>query len=319
MKNRRNLIFNIGDENRIVVENIDKETLETSIFSEPYHYALDALNSYVGSMPTEKDKRIEEEKLWRNNIFAFIGDRGSGKTSCMQSVAQLLVKPTNLKEDKGNKVFGEKFHKIDMVDPSFVDNDSNVVGVILASLYKQYQEYFKDHKGNESQRIELANRFANVQHDFYRMMESDKTKEDDLESLSSLSAAIDLKQSMLQLVDSFMEYIGEKNAILLVPVDDIDLHSKAATDMVEQIRKYLVLPNVVVLMAVKMSQLSKLKRLQFYRVGQGHYCPLPPSEPYVRVSPHTAQAFQSLCSCAETGSSYFLFPLFLRDNLKHSL
>lgn len=59
--------------------------------------------------------------------------------------------------------------------------------------------------------------------------------------------------------------------------------------------------------------------LYVYRVGQGHYCPLPPSEPYVRVSPHTAQAFQSLCSCAETGSSYFLFPLFLRDNLKHSL
>ena len=54
------------------------------------------------------------------------------------------------------------------------------------------------------------------------------------------------------------------------------------------------------------------------RVGQGHYCPLPPSEPYVRVSPHTAQAFQSLCSCAETGSYYFLFPLDLRDNLKHS-
>ena len=50
--------------------------------------------------------------------------------------------------------------------------------------------------------------------------------------------------------------------------------------------------------------------LYVYRVGQGHYCPLPPSEPYVRVSPHTAQAFQSLCSCAETGSSYFLFPLF---------
>ena len=54
------------------------------------------------------------------------------------------------------------------------------------------------------------------------------------------------------------------------------------------------------------------------RVGQGHYCPLPPSEPYVRVSPHTAQAFLSLCSYAETGSYYFLFPLVLRDNLKHS-
>lgn len=26
------------------------------------------------------------------------------------------------------------------------------------------------------------------------------------------------------------------------------------------------------------------------RVGQGHYCPFPPSEPYVKVSNHTAQA-----------------------------
>ena len=54
------------------------------------------------------------------------------------------------------------------------------------------------------------------------------------------------------------------------------------------------------------------------RVGQGHYCPLPPSEPYMRVSPHTAQAFLNLCLYAETGSYYFLFPLVLRDNLKHS-
>ena len=26
------------------------------------------------------------------------------------------------------------------------------------------------------------------------------------------------------------------------------------------------------------------------RVGQGHYCPFPPSEPYMKVSNHTAQA-----------------------------
>ena len=54
------------------------------------------------------------------------------------------------------------------------------------------------------------------------------------------------------------------------------------------------------------------------RVGQGHYCPFPPSEPYMRVSPHTAQAFLSLCLFAETGSDYFLLTLDLRDNLKHS-
>lgn len=38
MKNRRTITFNIGDENRIVVENINKDTIKSSIFSEPYHY-----------------------------------------------------------------------------------------------------------------------------------------------------------------------------------------------------------------------------------------------------------------------------------------
>ncbi len=69
-----------------------------------------------------------------------------------------------------------------------------------------------------------------------------------------------------------------------------------------------------------MPALNNHQRIEslFYRVGQGHYCPFPPSEPYMRVSPHTAQAFLSLCSFAETGSDYSLLTLDLRDNLKHS-
>ena len=276
MKDCRNIVFNIGDENRIVVENITKDLLTSSIFAEPYRYALEALSSYFKSMPKDSKERLEEEQLCRNNVFAFIGDRGSGKTSCMQSIAQLLVSDSNLKntDEEGKKVYtdvlSETFHKVDMIDPSFVDNESNVVGVILASLYKQYLDFYRQHRErrNEKERVELATCFAKVQRDFCRMMEEEGVKEDDLETLASLSAAIDLKQSMLHLIDKFLTYIGKPNAVLLIPVDDIDLHSKAATKMVEQIRKYLILPNVVVLMAVKMSQLAMLKRLQYSKEYQ---------------------------------------------------
>lgn len=270
MANLRNFVFNIGDENRIVVEKINNDVLENSIFTDSYHFTIKALNSYFDSMPEDKNKRRDEDKLWRNNIFAFIGDRGSGKTSCMQSIAQMLANPEKeIREDDKNTVFKESFHLIDMIDPSFVDKDSNVVGMILACLFKEYQNYSKKNdKVKESLKIELADQFAKVQRDFYRMMKKEKKVEDDLEALSSLSAAIDLKQSMLQLIDLFMDFIDNKNAILLIPIDDIDLHSKAATDMVEQIRKYLTLPNVLVLMAVKISQLSKLKRLQFSKEYQ---------------------------------------------------
>lgn len=263
MKKQRKITFNIGDENRIVIEKITKENIGESIFAAPYSFALGALNSYFESMPQKKEDRLNENDLWRNNIFAFIGERGSGKTSCMESVAQLLVEPLGLSEN--NRALQEKYYKIDMVDPSFIDNESNVIGVILASLYKKFHDYSNKEKVSEALRVELANYFANVQHDFCRMMEDKHMQEDDLEALSSLSAAIDLKKSMQELINCFMKFINKEDAILLIPIDDIDLHTKAANEMVEQIRKYLVLPNVLVLMAVKISQLSKLKRLQFSR------------------------------------------------------
>lgn len=42
----------------------------------------------------------------------------------------------------------------------------------------------------------------------------------------------------------------------MISIDDIDLNVKLAYEMVEQIRKYLILPNVMILMAVKIDQLS---------------------------------------------------------------
>lgn len=55
MKNRRTITFNIGDENRIVVEDINKDIIKSSIFSEPYHYILNALDHYFDALPDNRD------------------------------------------------------------------------------------------------------------------------------------------------------------------------------------------------------------------------------------------------------------------------
>lgn len=259
MKNRRTITFNIGDENRIVVENINKDTIKSSIFSEPYHYILNALDHYIDALPDSRDDDLKSNDIWRNNIFAFIGERGSGKTSCMRSIVHLLEDPRNSQLD--NVVLKSNFYALDMIDPSFIDSESNILGVILATLYKKFLNH--SHNVNEGLKFKLAESFARVQHDFSRMMTVSAIPDDDLEALSSLSAAIDLRTSMYELIDRFMKYMGKEKAILLISVDDIDLHSRDATKMVEQIRKYLVLPNVLVVMAVKLDQLAKLKRLQY--------------------------------------------------------
>ena len=259
MKNRRTITFNIGDENRIVVENINKDTIKSSIFSEPYHYILNALDHYIDALPDNRDDDFKSNDIWRNNIFAFIGERGSGKTSCMRSIVHLLEDPLNSQLD--NAVLKSHFYALDMIDPSFIDNESNIIGVILATLYKKFLDHSQN--VNDSLKFKLAESFARVQHDFSRMMTGSAIPDDDLEALSSLSAAIDLRTSMHDLIYRFMKYMGKENAILLISVDDIDLHSRDATKMVEQIRKYLVLPNVLIVMAVKLDQLTKLKRLQY--------------------------------------------------------
>ena len=261
MKNRRTITFNIGDENRIVVEDINKDIIKSSIFSEPYHYILNALDHYFDALPDNRDDYLKGNDIWINNVFAFIGERGSGKTSCMRSIVHLLEDPRSSQLD--NTVLKSNFYALDMIDPSFIDSESNIIGVILATLYKKFLDY--SHNVNESLKFKLAESFARVQHDFCRMMTNSTIPDDDLEALSSLSAAIDLRTSMYELIDRFMKYMGKENAILLISVDDIDLHSRDAIKMAEQIRKYLVLPNVLVVMAVKLDQLAKLKRLQYSR------------------------------------------------------
>lgn len=261
MKNRRTITFNIGDENRIVVEDINKDIIKSSIFSEPYHYILNALDHYFDALPDNRDDYLKGNDIWINNVFAFIGERGSGKTSCMRSIVHLLEDPRSSQLD--NTVLKRNFYALDMIDPSFIDSESNIIGVILATLYKKFLDY--SHNVNESLKFKLAESFARVQHDFCRMMTNSTIPDDDLEALSSLSAAIDLRTSMYELIDRFMKYMGKENAILLISVDDIDLHSRDAIKMAEQIRKYLVLPNVLVVMAVKLDQLAKLKRLHYSR------------------------------------------------------
>lgn len=261
MKNRRTITFNIGDENRIVVEDINKDIIKSSIFSEPYHYILNALDHYFDALPDNRDDYLKGNDIWINNVFAFIGERGSGKTSCMRSIVHLLENPRSSQLD--NTVLKSNFYALDMIDPSFIDSESNIIGVILATLYKKFLDY--SHNVNESLKFKLAESFARVQHDFCRMMTNSTIPDDDLEALSSLSAAIDLRTSMYELIDRFMKYMGKENAILLISVDDIDLHSRDAIKMAEQIRKYLVLPNVLVVMAVKLDQLAKLKRLHYSR------------------------------------------------------
>ena len=267
--NKRTLTINIGKENQSVVEDITKEKIDKSFFSEQYREALRVINAYLDHLPKpstndckKKEDRFKEDDA--NNIIAFVGDRGSGKTSCMESVAKYLAS-NNKDIDEYNKVKEQKFYALSLVEPAFFDDEHNVVSLVIASLYDEFCKEDKNLDKDHEKKLRVAKCFSKVQEELEWMVSKyADNNSDTFEKLTNLANAVKLKQDIKTLVDEFLDFMGYgKEAILLLCIDDIDLNTKCADRMTESIRKYLIQTNILVLLSAKVEQLEKVKQLAF--------------------------------------------------------
>lgn len=278
MENKK-LTFNLDFDNRPFKEDILKTGGKGSLFEEQYHHAFIQLNQYLLALK-EWDEHKDPDLDNLNNIFAFIGDRGSGKTSCMVSVGHALIK-----KDQGGYTSSElsildeykeikkaKFHTIDLIDPTYFDSNNNLLSLFLAKLFASFREreskeivYFE--RRNQDKRNNFLEHLAQAQEKLRLMLGAgrDDDYENSLEHLTDLSAAVDLKNAIKTVEDDFMDYFDMKDTLLLLRIDDIDLSTEKAAEMAEIIRKYFVQPNMIVLMSVKMDQMKMAKKNELVR------------------------------------------------------
>lgn len=260
------ILFQIGEETRHHIEMIDDKIIETSLFADQYKKTLSVLNDRFAFM---EKSMAEYENNPLNNIISFIGDRGSGKTSCMMSIAGLLNRGLNGRlKNSYSDLSKYSFYCIDLIDPAFFDDNHNVIELFLANLLRSYQKekrerrnYF-DHKNTDSKILEY---FSLAQKTMAEMIENPVSPFDEVESLQRLSAGVRLGENVRQLVDEFIRYVELQNGVLVLPIDDIDLNSSMAAEMLEQIRKYLIHPNIIILLSVKLDQLAMTKRLRIQK------------------------------------------------------
>lgn len=263
----------IGTENYPVVEDLSQDgVFEGSIFKDQYTQALSAINRYL----EEKEKVSQDIYVGKNNIFSFLGDRGSGKTSCMRTIAGLLTGET--KETAINNVSGGPYDKIkqttfvpvDLIDPSYFDDKHNILEVILAKLYKNFRKRCEkcchsERLSNQDQQT-LAKSFAKTQNDLKYLVGDVEKQYSSVEKLQNLSAAVDLREDVHDLIRSYCKILGYgENAILVLEIDDVDLNTSQAGRMTEEIRKYFIQENVIVLMAMKFEQIDLVKRLDYVK------------------------------------------------------
>lgn len=275
------ITFTIGEETRPVIES----KKEGSLFHDQYQKALLEIDSFLDEQNCPKkqnDNAQQKEDPWQNefhnNIFAFIGERGSGKTSCMLSAIKMIEKyqktETNIKDNEYSAINKNTFHKLDLIDPSFFEEKCNILELVVAQMFNKIKDAFKNKsafddscetpcENSYNDKKKLIEKFQCVQHDLF-VMHNEKScyEQDEVDSLVDLAASISIKKKLNNLIACYLKFFNKGNLILII--DDIDLNTRYAQTMVEQIRKYLILPNVLIFMAIKLEQLEQVIQLNFY-------------------------------------------------------
>lgn len=263
------VIFKLERDNRPLIEKFDKETMKEKFFHRQYAMAMRCIARYLREEVQPHESNVFEEYTdGNNNLFAFVGDRGTGKTSCMLSVASSLVNKDEhaFEQEIINKT---DFFTIGLLDPSYFDSEHDILMLFVAKLYSLFSARAKDINpdvDNYSEKMQLLRDFSATQKHIHSLLQkAEKIEGDEFERLTSYAAAIDLKKDINKLISDYRKFIDKPQAIMLLMVDDIDLNTSEACKMAELLRKYFVYPHTIVLISVKLDQLSYIKKLDLTR------------------------------------------------------
>lgn len=128
-----------NEELKIKIEKL--EEFDNSIFANVYKRATE---STVGIVNNENKEHKDQ-----NNIIAFVGARGTGKSSAMISFANALKNKKEGDIDKYEPFKDLKnwnFSEIDTIDPSMLENNESIFEIIIAKMFAK----FKTHVENQN-------------------------------------------------------------------------------------------------------------------------------------------------------------------------
>lgn len=298
-----------GEEFKIAVR---EEIAENDIFINEYRRAAKMLDEIVGASFALKDQGDNDrdkgrDKSWErrkdrsgnwswkqqdfeNNVIAICGERGEGKSSAMMTFVNAVYEMWKGYEDGWKEIFSScrnlkqvRFAEPILIDPSMFDDVHNVLDIVLAKIFKNFSDHYeRDNQCiDENKRERLLDQFQKVYrylsliNNQKQMLDDEFDYEGNISKLSKLGESTNLKEELSKLVEEYLRFINRDkgNTQMLIAIDDLDLCSSNAYKMAEQIRKYLIIPNISIVLSVKIDQLELCVRERnlrdFEKIYQG--------------------------------------------------
>lgn len=248
--------FFCGDENGVVIE---KSGYDKSIFRNQYAQALELIDELV-------DRDVNDSDIAPNNIIAFSGDRGEGKTSCMLTIKHII-------EGNDTETFKvltgslpskslDGYEFLEVIEPSFFDQEHNILELVLGQLYRNFKEYTQDDSicGSNLHR-ETLGLFNKVKKCATLLKSNESNLYDSVEELDELAASMSLRKHMNELLKAYLKMSHKET--LIITIDDMDYNWQGAYDMTKMLAKYLSGSYCLIMVSVSIRQLAEVVKTSF--------------------------------------------------------
>lgn len=282
-----------GDYNKLQESNHIRYPLYTDFYKEAFNAIIE--NSYAYDAEREirsrknYDKELdqdfrEEANLNKvNNIIAFVGERGSGKTTLVNELRRILYGMNS--EKKGNWLqhmnqsaavdyYQDKsmnFLVLDPLDASLLEEKENIVELIWANMYDCFDRraHQNNNMNNASQVKAIIQGFNEVYKDYRqicRQNQDDGPEVSVLNKLKNMSSSTKIREIFGKLLQDYLDFMLKEKVdrkYLVVTIDDLDMNLYKGFEILEQIHKYLSYPQIIVLLALDYEQASLLSETHF--------------------------------------------------------
>lgn len=271
-----------GFEDRFLIEkDLDKPE---KFFYYAYKRSADLINEICSATDSSNYENSMLDKYYPNNIIVYCAERGGGKSTAMLSVANSLYNLSNKEKDKENALFNllddkakcSNFSVLSPIDPCGISSDESFMRITISRMFSDLRmKWEKDDSDTRNSgdmqtmyaRSKVVEKFTECYKllDFIYSKKKDTNSDSDLEELTELGDFSRLKNTFRELVDCYLNQIygNTKDSYLVMLVDDADLNTQKSFEIIEDIRKYCIIPNVILLMAVNMDQMHQIIEQHF--------------------------------------------------------
>lgn len=247
--------------------------MESSFFTNVYKQAKSIISSIVScneeGLGFGSPSKINEAQNSINNVIAFIGRRGTGKTSAMLSVAEYFAA-------KGKDIINKAFYALPYTDVSVFEANEDAFIITLSKMFAYLTAKFENtdnlfYPEKHEKYKNIRDKICTV-YDHYVSFKDKETQR--LNSSYNLMEKVqnryNVHNEFEELVKDFVQLLNTSFApnttdgYLIICLDDIDMTRYNHINVMQCIHQFFMIPNVIVMVTMRLPVLSAALQKEFF-------------------------------------------------------